>query len=186
MFVRAQTCARSLAHPPAAFTTTVLTRNVDRRSLVDRFRRRIASPPAERPARTPPSTFLFLPIHLSNSPEPRRSHPSGEPESRRSLKPPTGSEAFLPLIVRSFEGAQSRRNADGAPYLRYIGVRPDKCQHIMPEILASVAQEPVQNRLLLYRFAASSNRVGGKPNAALRPHFSAVLDQSVGGCSDRG
>ena len=112
--------------------------------------------------------------------------PPGEPESCRSLKPPTGSEAFLPLIVRSFEGAQSRRNADGAPYLRYIGVRPDKCQHIMPEILASVAQEPVQNRLLLYRFAASSNRVGGKPNAALRPHFSAVLDQSVGGCSDRG
>src|ERR1700687_4702714 len=31
--------------------------------------------PRKRPARTSPSTFLFLPIHLSNSPEPRRSPP---------------------------------------------------------------------------------------------------------------
>ena len=41
----------------------------------------------ERPARTPPSTFLFLPIHFSNSPEPWRSHPPvnrGAVEARAS------------------------------------------------------------------------------------------------------
>jgi hypothetical protein len=44
--------------------------------------------PRTRRAGTPPSTFLFLPIHLSNSPEPRRFQTSGEPESRRSPRLP--------------------------------------------------------------------------------------------------
>ena len=59
--------------------------NVDRqKSLPDRslvlncFATRLRS------ARTPPSTFLFLPIHFSNSPGTKAIPLSGRPESRRS------------------------------------------------------------------------------------------------------
>src|SRR5437868_13913758 len=70
----------------------VVPRNVYRRSLV---RPRLLPSKAsllrsrKRPARTPPSTFLFLPIHLSNSPETVAVSLSGEPESRRSPRHPT-------------------------------------------------------------------------------------------------
>jgi hypothetical protein len=50
---------------------------------------------AKRPAGTPPSTFLFLPIHLSNSPEPCRSH---FPASRKAVEAShfrSGSEAWV-------------------------------------------------------------------------------------------
>jgi hypothetical protein len=40
----------------------------------------------------------------------------GGPESRRSLKPPTEIGSLVTIVVRSFEGAQSHRKADGAPY----------------------------------------------------------------------
>ena len=69
----------------------------------------------ERPARTPPSTFLFLPIHLSNSPAPWRSPSPEFPESRRSPKPPTEIGRLVTTIVRCFAGAPSRRKASGAP-----------------------------------------------------------------------
>jgi hypothetical protein len=65
---------------------------------------------AKQPAGTPPSTFLFLPIHLSNSPEPRWSHSPGKPESRRSFMLPIriGSLGHR-ISVRCFAGATSRR-----------------------------------------------------------------------------
>src|SRR5262249_13843768 len=44
---------------------------------------RVAPQQSRRPARTPPSTFLFLPIHLSNSPGPDAPPPQN-PESHRS------------------------------------------------------------------------------------------------------
>jgi hypothetical protein len=58
----------------------------DRRSLFhDRARRRRASSPRPRSARTPPPAFLFLPIHLSNSPRAKVcSQPFGSPKGRRS------------------------------------------------------------------------------------------------------
>jgi hypothetical protein len=66
----------------------------------------------KRPARTPPSTFLFLPIHLSNSPEPRGFLISPNwPESRRSHRPRLQIGGLSPLSVRSFAGASSRRAA---------------------------------------------------------------------------
>ena len=86
----------------------------------------------KRPARTPPSTFLFLPIHLSNSPEPWQSHSR---QAGKTVETPClrlRSEALSPLSVRSFEGAQSRRQADDAPYPRYIVVRGPSCQHLRP------------------------------------------------------
>jgi len=63
----------------------------------------------ERPARTPPSTFLFLPIHFSNSPgimaiPTLRS--AGEPSK---LVHPNTIGCRFTVPVRSFRGAQSRR-----------------------------------------------------------------------------
>jgi hypothetical protein len=63
----------------------------------------------ERPARTPPSTFLFLPIHFSNSPG-IMAIPTlrlaGEPA--KLVHPRTIGYRFT-VPVRSFRGAQSRR-----------------------------------------------------------------------------
>jgi hypothetical protein len=67
-----------------------------------------------RRARTPPSTFLFLPIHLSNSPgTPRTPLPTtnGEPP-KPNPRLQVGDRS--PLSVRSFGGAPSRRSG-GAP-----------------------------------------------------------------------
>src|SRR5471030_2212230 len=62
----------------------------------------------ERPARTPPSTFLFLPIHFSNSPEIMAI--STPPVSRRAVEARASEYNRIPFTVpvRSFRGAQSR------------------------------------------------------------------------------
>ena len=92
----------------------VVPRNVYRRSLV---RPRLLPSKAsllrsrKRPARTPPSTFLFLPIHLSNSPGTMAVPLPGEPGSRRSPNLPTEIGRLVTLSVRSFAGAPSRRKA---------------------------------------------------------------------------
>ena len=68
-----------------------------------------------RPAGTPPSTFLFLPIHLSNSPGSRRSHPLGGP--REPPKPRASDWDRKPghrVSVRCFEDAPSHRGG-GVP-----------------------------------------------------------------------
>src|SRR6185295_7524227 len=99
-------------------TTSVVPRNVYRRCLV---RPHLLSKKAsllrsrKRPARTPPSTFLFLPIHLSNSPGIMAIPLPGTPESRRSPRHPTGIGRLVTQSVRSFAGASSRRKAGGAP-----------------------------------------------------------------------
>src|SRR6185312_3066388 len=68
------------------------TLNVNRRSLFQSRSNRELLLHGKRPARTPPSTFLFLPIHFSNSPGPRRPLPSGGPESRRNSTHPKLSD----------------------------------------------------------------------------------------------
>src|ERR1044072_7396730 len=70
----------------------VVPRNVYRRSLVRPRHLPLKGSllrSKKRPARTPPSTFLFLPIHLSNSPETVAIPLPGEPESRRNSWTPT-------------------------------------------------------------------------------------------------
>jgi hypothetical protein len=53
----------------------------------------------KRPARTPPSTFLFLPIHFSNSPEPRSSVvPTFSPAEPKN---------FLRLVPKNIKPATS-------------------------------------------------------------------------------
>jgi hypothetical protein len=66
------------------------------------------SPVCKRPARTPPSTFLFLLIYLSNSPGPMKV-PSPETESRRS-RHPTRSDAFP--TEKSCGASEARHRAD--------------------------------------------------------------------------
>ena len=69
----------------------------------------------KRPARTPPSTFLFLLIHLSKNVGPETIPPSGT-SNRRSPSPRRLSEACSPLSVRSFRGAPSRRGGGRAEW----------------------------------------------------------------------
>jgi len=82
-----------------------------------------------RRAGTPPSTFLFLPIHLSNSPGPRQSH---SPANRRAVEDRgvrLGSEAWSPTVseeLRRHAVAPRRRRAE---LTQYIGFQPPKCQH---------------------------------------------------------
>jgi len=83
--------------------------------------------PVEEAARKdPPSTFLFLPIHLSNSPEIWR---FPLPDRRRAIEAPCHPAlrpaAFSPLSVRCFRGAPSRPVAGGASNGAYIGPAPD-------------------------------------------------------------
>src|SRR5262249_55536834 len=74
----------------------------------------------ERPARIPPSTFLFLRIHMSNSPGTMTAPPSGEPKSRRSscIRSTVGCQFTVP--VRSFRGAQSRRKRTARRWSLYM------------------------------------------------------------------
>src|SRR4051794_13200357 len=53
---------------------------------------------------------------------------SGPPENGRNSEPPTTIGSVFTLSVRSFEGAPSRRQADGAPYGGYIGLPEPPCQ----------------------------------------------------------
>jgi hypothetical protein len=103
----------------------------------------------ERPARTPPSTFLFLPIHFSNSPEIMAiSAPRSAVEARTSEK--IGCRFTVP--VRSFRGAQSRRKRTARRW-GYIGFAPDPCQPAKRPVFRSRHQpiSHIPNRLSLRR-----------------------------------
>jgi hypothetical protein len=88
----------------------------------------------ERPARTPPSTFLFLPIHFSNSPG-IMAIPTlrlaGEPA--KLVHPRTIGYRFT-VPVRSFRGAQSRRKRTARRSV-YIGVALLRCQPKTPTVI---------------------------------------------------
>jgi hypothetical protein len=72
---------------------------------------RRSTPRWKRPARTPPSTFLFLPIHLSNSPEPQ-GFPTLRVRRAVEASHPDSASGLVTLSVRSFStGASSRRAA---------------------------------------------------------------------------
>jgi hypothetical protein len=88
----------------------------------------------ERPARTPPSTFLFLPIHFSNSPGTMAIptlRVAGEPA--KLVHPRTIGCRFT-VPVRSFRGAQSRRKRTARRWV-YICFALARCQPEMPIFL---------------------------------------------------
>ena len=106
------------AHAIARANDMVLTETCTAEVSSDRLscrRRQAFLDPRKRSAGTPPSTFLFLPIHLSNSPEIMAIPLPGEPGSRRSPRLPNAIGRLVTLSVRSFAGAPSRRKAGGAP-----------------------------------------------------------------------
>src|SRR5882757_1596654 len=119
----------------------VLPRNVDRRSLflTEPFWKLLSV--RAQSAGTPPSTFLFLPIHLSNSPG---SGDPAPPVNRRAVEasrlPMVIGSLFNTGSVMSFEGASSRRKAVDAPYGRYIGRCCRPCQHLMKEKCTSAVR----------------------------------------------
>ena len=101
----------------------------DRRSLFhDRARQRLASSPRPRSARTPPPAFLFLPIHLSNSPGARMPPTLRRTEEPTKLRHPRTAGWRFTVPVRSFRGASSRRNAVAGADGSYIGGGSIHCQ----------------------------------------------------------
>ena len=63
-----------------------------------------------RPARTPPSTFLFLHLYLSNSPGPKPQLPSG---SSRNLHPTVNDNRFSPAVDPLFKSERLQRRGSG-------------------------------------------------------------------------
>ena len=100
---------------------------------------------------------------------------SVEPESRRSSRPPTEIGCLVTVSVRSFEGAPSHRKADGAPYGRYIGAPPHRCQHLKTEKFA--LSRRMQRRQLSTRLRhVDIRRASGRAwtAAAQTPHWSHI------------
>ena len=136
-----------------------------------------------RPARTPPSTFLFLPIHLSNSPGPGRSR---SPVNRRAVEAcglRSGSEAWSPNIseeLRRRAVAPRRRRAELNLYRRS---RPQMSTPRRGENPPSRCNPAT---------AMFLNDIGGlagveRPShAVLRPHSSVPLVGAVGGVTSGG
>ena len=125
--------------------------NVYRRSLSSGPVSRSRSPHRTRPARTPPSTFLFLQFNLSNSPTQMRQSPrEGEnlylqifqseihqaassgcqrPEGSEPVDPPEeGSNLFLrsaPIISFETSSRTLHRSRSARPLLRNLTTQPD-------------------------------------------------------------
>src|SRR5205085_2294176 len=136
----------------------------------------------KRPARSPPSTFLFLPIHLSNSPGPGSPFP-GKPEKRSKLHASDlQSEALSLSSVWSFEGAPSRRSSGRCavqPVYRLSGP--------LLSTLAAVKKYRLHPRVQrkIYRICSRAHQPRGHvrraTDAPLGPHSSAVLTGKAGG-----
>ena len=108
----------------------------------------------KRRARTPPSTFLFLPIHLSNSPGPKSPYPSLKRRAVEASKHPTEAGAcFHRISMRSFEGAPSP--SGGAPVgglyvppLRIVNTALQKFRTEKPDIYAPFGGRSIKLELL--------------------------------------
>src|SRR5690349_18223629 len=112
----------------------------DRRSLFhDRARQRLASSPRPRSARTPPPAFLFLPIHLSNSPGAKGTPNLSEVRKAEEARHPRTAGWRVTVSVMSFRGASSRRNAVAGADGPYIGGGPIRCQPRKSKIFAPLS-----------------------------------------------
>ena len=123
-------------------------------------RRQAFSAPRKRSAGTPPSTFLFLPIHLSNSPEIMEIPLPGDPGSRRSPRLPNQIGCLVTLSVRSFAGAPSRRRRAARRCGAYIVAWSQPCQ-------LSIWQISPHSRAVDFTLC---HRHIGVPNRRAAPH----------------
>ena len=133
-----------------------------------------------RPARTPPSTFLFLPIHLSNSPEPRGSthqQAGGPPKPHASDRK---SEAWSPNIsevLRRRVIAPERRTAcQEGLYRLAAGPLSTDPRPKNRGLRLGPMQGPRWARTCRIAGRTRSGKLCGRwRHAVLRPHSSAVL-----------
>ena len=129
-------------------------------------------PPRMRSARTPPSTFLFLLIHFSNSPETLRSPSSDLPEGRPRGRRSGASDHFIGGLfhtkVRSFRGAPSRRSGRRAVWAGYMG-HPHSLSTPNASHLAAQQFPAIPAFKPFFTGCRSESR------AALEPHSAGVL-----------
>lgn len=138
--------------------------------------------PWMRPARTPPSTFLFLQIQFSNSPGIAKSPLPGEPESRRSPGLPINLGADFTVISEVLRNAPTSplggRHVVGRVYrsgpllLSTPNSRKMRCGAPFPTAHKQPHPAPCK---ILYICTIPA---GG--SAVLRPHSSDVLSPKRG------
>ena len=136
----------------------------------------------ERPARTPPSTFLFLPIHFSNSPEiVEISHLRSPGGSSKPMHPNTIGCRFT-VPVRSFRGAQSRRKRTARRWPVYR-LRPVALSTGNRPLFGPVSSKYPR---ITWVFRSSAKRRLNLCRAALRPYSWVVLRVQVEGWNRSG
>ena len=149
---------------------------LDRRSLFLSRHSREFLPARRRPARTSPSTFLFLPIHLSNSPRPESLYPSGTPEGRRgSMHPITVGCVFH---CTSEELGAVRHRAVSGRRRRWPVYRLQRRRMSTGNLRFSFApRRPFGRPPRRAKSPIGSSLPGGaaRPRAALRPYSCSVL-----------
>jgi hypothetical protein len=158
-----------------------LIRNVYRRSLSSDPEDESTRPSSgSRSARTPPSTFLFLHLHLSNSPGSKTPLPSREPSTGKPLEEAfqtshsttndnrLGSAVDSLILVRSFTGTKTRlgrgpkqRRAQWAVY------KPARSALSTPDVNKSSHREK--------NLAPQGSLDFSRPNAVLEPQSCDVL-----------
>ena len=146
-----------------------------RRSLVRPPFAQDCSRPRKRPARTPPSTFLFLLIHLSNNPGSLRNPgPRERSESHRNPRIRQVSDTCSPSVseeLRRRAIAPRRRRAERSVYrvtlsrLSTLEVR--KIDYLRHSDFPANLQ-----KIDVFRIPPAA------PHAVLQPHSSAVLCSS--------
>src|ERR1700759_4774213 len=130
---------------------------------------------ASRSARTPPSTFLFLHLHLSNSPGPRRSHSRGR-EVRKTLFRRQMTTDFHRLLLHSSKRGASRARKHAlacGPMQRraqWPGYRP--ARSALSTVLST------NRRIICRNFATQKSRYICGTYAALEPQSCDVLTYS--------
>jgi hypothetical protein len=122
-----------------------------------------------RSARTPPSTFLFLPIHLSNSPETLRFPTSRRTEKPTKFEPPTSSRRSCPHISEELQRRVITPLADGTPYDRAYMCHPSSVSTTKHKLSRR------SNSARIQRLSHSLRVPAPRLLAALEPHSSAVL-----------
>jgi|GEM_PF-4288374 hypothetical protein len=131
----------------------------------------------KRPARTPPSTFLFLPIHFSNSPKPFGSVvPTPAPEGSRAGDAPPSDMAIAHgrMIHRvNSEGLRGRAIAPrgGAPKRPYIGFGAHYCQ---------------PSNVQIHSVEGPRSNNGARPNSLRNPSLSQCGNADLGRPGYRG
>ena len=144
----------------------------DRRSLFQSRRHEELLPHGRRPARTPPSTFLFLPIHFSNSPETMAVSHSPSAESRRSTNASDNRRMLFHCSSEELQGRAIAPIADGAPNAVYRRCLRTKSTEKNADFHRP---QPLARQEVNWSFMVDGRAAANPLRAALRPYSSPVL-----------